>query len=93
MCLGAILRRHPRTALGVTEDNVVYAAVVYGRQPTVTEGANITDMAKIMNSLSVKDAINLDGGGSSMMVADGKRPGNSSDGSERPVSDAIIFTR
>lgn len=90
---GWVLRRHPRTALGVTEDNVVYAAVVYGRQPTVTEGANITDMAKIMNSLSVKDAINLDGGGSSMMVADGKRTGNSSDGSERPVSDAIIFTR
>ena len=89
---GWALRRHPRTALGVTADNVVYATVVYGRQPTVTEGASITDMALMMKSLGAKNAINLDGGGSSMMVINGKRTGASSDDSEREVSDAIVFT-
>ncbi|MBA5760912.1 phosphodiester glycosidase family protein [Vibrio sp. 404] len=89
---GWVLRRHPRTALGVTAENVLYAAVVYGRAPTVTEGASITDMAVMMKSLGTKSAINLDGGGSSMMVVDGKRTGSSSDASEREVSDAIVFT-
>ncbi|ANS86860.1 hypothetical protein VSVS12_03151 [Vibrio scophthalmi] len=90
---GWVLRRHPRTALGVTDNNVLYAAVVYGRAPTVTEGASITDVAAVMEALGTKNAINLDGGGSSMMVIDGKRTGSSSDASEREVSDAIIFTR
>jgi len=89
---GWVLRRHPRTALGVTAENVLYAAVVYGRAPTITEGASITDMAVMMKSLGTKSAINLDGGGSSMMVIDGKRTGASSDDSEREVSDSIIFT-
>ncbi|MGY0399978.1 MAG: phosphodiester glycosidase family protein [Ostreibacterium sp.] len=66
---GWVLRRNPRTALGLTKDNILYAVVVYGRQPAVTEGASITEMSKVMNSLSVKDAINLDGGGSSIPVS------------------------
>ncbi|OLQ89067.1 sporulation protein [Vibrio ponticus] len=90
---GWVLRRHPRTALGITDNNVLYAAVVYGRAPTVTEGASITDMAALMEALDTESAINLDGGGSSMMVLEGKRTGSSSDASEREVSDAIIFTR
>ncbi|MFA0412938.1 phosphodiester glycosidase family protein [Vibrio renipiscarius] len=90
---GWVLRRHPRTALGVTDNNILYAAVVYGRAPTETEGASITDVAVVMEALGTKNAINLDGGGSSMMVIDGQRTGSSSDANEREVSDAIIFTR
>ncbi|MGD8110768.1 phosphodiester glycosidase family protein [Vibrio sp. TRT 17S01] len=90
---GWILRRHPRTAIGMTDSNIVYAAVVYGRQPTVTEGASISDMENLMKALSVDNALNLDGGGSSMMIVDGKNTGNSSDATERKVSDALIFTK
>lgn len=90
---GWVLRRHPRTAMGVTENNVVYAAVVYGRAPEKTEGANISDMSLLMKSLNVKDAINLDGGGSSMMIVEGKTSGMSSDSKERMVSDSIVFTK
>lgn len=89
---GWALRRHPRTALGITNENIVYAVVVYGRNPTITEGASITDMSKLMQALQVKDALNLDGGGSSMMVIEGKPTGTSSDAHERQISDAIIFT-
>lgn len=58
-----------------------------------TEGANITDMSKLMKSLHVKNAINLDGGGSSMMIVNGEQTGKSSDPTERPVSDSIVFTK
>lgn len=88
---GWVLRRHPRTAIGVTKDNVVYAVVVYGRNPSVTEGATISEMSQLMQALAVENAMNLDGGGSSMMVVNGKAMGQSSDGSEREVSDAVVF--
>ncbi|WP_159282986.1 phosphodiester glycosidase family protein [Rahnella variigena] len=88
---GWVLRRHPRTAIGVTKDNIVYSAVVYGRNPGVTEGATITEMAKLMKALSVENAMNLDGGGSSMMVVNGNVTGPASDGSAREISDAVVF--
>jgi len=90
---GWVVRRHPRTAIGLTHDNKVYVAVVYGRQPGVSSGANITEMAEMMKRLGAIEAFNLDGGGSSMMLVDGKRTGNSSDATgEREVGDALIFT-
>lgn len=88
---GWVLRRHPRTAIGVTKDNVVYTVVVYGRTPKVTEGATITEMSQLMKALNVDNAMNLDGGGSSMMVVNGKPTGQSSDGNEREISDSVVF--
>ena len=90
---GWVVRRHPRTAIGITEDNKVYIAVVYGRQPGITAGASLTEMAKLMQSLGCQEAFNLDGGGSSMMVVNGNKTGKSSDlEGERAVGDAIIIT-
>ncbi|MGL4980292.1 MAG: phosphodiester glycosidase family protein, partial [Fusobacteriaceae bacterium] len=55
-------------------------------------GASISEMAKIMRSLGVKKALNLDGGGSSEMVIEGEITGKPSDETgERKVGDAIIF--
>lgn len=87
------LRRHPRTAIGITSNNIVYIAVVYGRSPTVTEGATITEMGLLMKSLGVKEAMNLDGGGSSIMVIEGQATGTSSDGAERLISDALLLVK
>jgi hypothetical protein len=89
---GWAVRRHPRTAVGMTAENIIYVAVVYGRQPKVSAGASVTEMARLMRQLKVSDAINLDGGGSSMMIIRGKKTGNSSDAEEeRAVRDALIF--
>ena len=89
---GWALRRHPRTAVGVTEDNVLYAVVVYGRNPEYSAGASISDLRRIMDSLNVQDAVNLDGGGSSVMVNGSARTGKTSDASgERAVSDGLLF--
>lgn len=56
--------RHPRTAVGVTEGNRLIVAVVDGR---ATESAGMTtkELATLMHALGCKEAMNLDGGGSS----------------------------
>ena len=60
--------RHPRTAAGVTDDGTVVLIVVDGRQPAISNGASLADLAYIMASLGCVDAVNLDGGGSSTFI-------------------------
>jgi len=65
--------------------------VVYGREPGVSAGSSLSDMTRLMRSLGVVDAINLDGGGSAVMVVDGEPSGVPSDAlGERFVGDAIL---
>lgn len=58
----------PRTCVGVTADNTVYLMVVDGRNFWYSNGMSFQDMARVMKSLGVQNAINLDGGGSSTFV-------------------------
>lgn len=68
--------RHPRTAAGVADDGrTLYLVVVDGRQPGHSLGATISELAQLMIELGCEHAINLDGGGSSTMVASGS-PGS-----------------
>ena len=60
--------RHPRTAAGVTSDGTVVLIVVDGRQPEISNGASLADLAYIMSTLDCVNAINLDGGGSSTFI-------------------------
>ncbi|MEH0152816.1 phosphodiester glycosidase family protein [Limibacter armeniacum] len=64
--------RHPRTAIGYTADGKVILLVVDGRQAGFATGVTMPELAAVMESLGAMGAINLDGGGSSSMVADGK---------------------
>lgn len=57
--------RHPRTAVGVTEDNHLIAVVVDGRFPAQANGMTTTELATLMDVLGCIEAMNLDGGGSS----------------------------
>ncbi|GAA0383809.1 hypothetical protein Acor_70390 [Acrocarpospora corrugata] len=85
-----ILRRHPRTLVGVTKTGKLILAVVDGRAPGVTVGASFLEAAQVMRWLGARDAINLDGGGSSAMIVGGKVVNKPSDGSERAVGDALL---
>lgn len=60
-------QRHPRTAMGVNKMGDVYFVVVDGRLPGNAEGVTIAELTKICEWLGMRDAINLDGGGSSTM--------------------------
>jgi hypothetical protein len=83
--------RHPRTALGVRADGLIVLAVVDGRQPKISVGMTIAELSALMAESGCREAINLDGGGSTTMVAGGRVVNHPSDASgERPVSDALL---
>ena len=87
--------RHPRTVIGRLGDGRVLIATVDGRQPGVSVGMSLPELADLSLEFGAIEAINLDGGGSTTMVVQGKVVNVPSDQTgERPVSDAIlIFAR
>jgi hypothetical protein len=63
---------HPRTAVGVSQDGrYLLLIVVDGRQPRVSEGATLDDLAQWLLRAGAWTALNLDGGASSTMVMAG----------------------
>jgi hypothetical protein len=63
--------RHPRTALGLdARRRLAWLVTVDGRQPGFSEGASLDELTDILISLGARDAINLDGGGSTTMVVE-----------------------
>jgi hypothetical protein len=68
----AVDDRHPRTAMGYTKDNKLIILVVQGRFPGIAEGASLNHLANILLTLGCVEALNLDGGGSSCMLINGK---------------------
>jgi hypothetical protein len=85
--------RHPRTAVAKLKDGKFLMITVDGRQPGVSVGMNLQELAEYLLSLGATDAMNLDGGGSTTMFLDGKVVNTPSDKEgERKVSDAIIVT-
>ena len=62
---------HPRTAAGYTSDGRFIIMVVDGRQAS-SRGVYLQELAVMMDNLDCVEAINLDGGGSSGMVVNGK---------------------
>ncbi|WP_460687353.1 phosphodiester glycosidase family protein [Niabella aquatica] len=60
------VNRHPRTAVGITENGSVIMLVVDGRSPN-SAGMNLFELTRIMRWLGCISAINFDGGGSSAL--------------------------
>jgi len=83
--------RHPRTAIARLKDGRVLLATVDGRQPGVSAGMSLPELADLILEFGAVEGINLDGGGSTTMVVNGKVVNIPSDQTgERPVSDAIL---
>ena len=58
--------RHPRTAIGITEDrNTLFLVVVDGRTKGWSWGLSSSQLGELLLSLGAHDAVNLDGGQSS----------------------------
>jgi exopolysaccharide biosynthesis protein len=82
--------RQARTLAGVTEDGRLLLVTVDGRRPGWSVGMTLPEAARLMRSLGARDALNLDGGGSTTMVVRGQVVNRPSDRvGERPVSDAL----
>jgi exopolysaccharide biosynthesis protein len=90
----AINDKHPRTAMGYTKDNRLIILVIEGRNPGRAEGATLTQEAQIFKDLGCLEALNLDGGGSSCMLVNGKETIKVSDASgQRPVPAVFIIRK
>lgn len=84
--------KHPRTAMGYTKDGRLIVLVIQGRSPGVAEGATLEQEAKILFDLKCFEALNLDGGGSSCMLINGKPTIKPSDKEgERPVPAVFLI--
>src|SRR5690606_18927637 len=79
------LGRAPRSAIGLTRDGKALLVTVSGRQPGVSIGVTLQELAEILLDLGAVDAMNLDGGGSSTLVVGDRVMNLPSGGSERPV--------
>ncbi len=69
--LTAIKGRNPRTAIGYTKDNIMILVTVAGRKEG-SSGMTLNELAKLMKDLDCHEAINLDGGSSTVMYANGE---------------------
>jgi exopolysaccharide biosynthesis protein len=61
--------RNPRTAAGISRNGKrLILVVVDGRQKGYSDGMTLRELANLMLMLGARDAINLDGGGSSTLL-------------------------
>jgi hypothetical protein len=83
--------RHPRTLIGVDRRGFIWLIAVDGRQPGYSLGMTFAELVALADRLELRDALNLDGGGSTTMVVKGVVVNKPSDPSgARAVSDALI---
>jgi len=68
---GAINGKNPRTAIGYTENNELIIVTVDGREET-SVGMTLWEISRLMKDLGCKYAMNLDGGGSSVIYVKGR---------------------
>jgi len=84
--------KHPRTCMGYTQNGQLIILVVQGRFKGIAEGASLQQAAKILQNLGCVEALNLDGGGSSCMLINGKETIKPSDKEgQRPVPCVFII--
>jgi exopolysaccharide biosynthesis protein len=72
--------------MGYTKDGDLIVMAIQGRMKGIAIGATLNDIAMLFKDLGCEGAINLDGGGSSCMLVNGKETIKPSDPTgQRPV--------
>lgn len=92
--VGKAMASNPRTAIGIIGE-LHYVFVVSDGRTSESEGLSLYELAEFMQTLNVNIAYNLDGGGSSTMVFNGKVINNPTTSGksikERSVSDIVFI--
>jgi hypothetical protein len=90
--------RYPRAALGLSDEHVL-AVACDGRGSNGDCGLTLHELAQLMLELSAHSGINLDGGGSSVLVHGGRRRNRPYESQAAPVrggrrvATALVFDR
>lgn len=86
-----------RTAIGITSDNRLILLVL-DEKPSPVQGWPLVEVAQLMKTLGCRDALNLDGGGSSAMVVKGSivntpSDNSSSEGDSRNIPTVLMIKK
>ena len=88
---------HPRTAIGIDRDTGQILILVTDGRQALSRGSTMKELGALFLRLGAEDALNLDGGGSSILLtrqADGSLAvqNSPSDGHPRPVANGLQVT-
>lgn len=90
--LQSIGGRNPRTAIGYTEDNNLILVAVDGREGS-SVGLTLVELAKLMKTLGCTNAINLDGGGSTVIYIKGQIVNHPHQPGGIALSNALVISK
>ncbi|MBC7721651.1 MAG: phosphodiester glycosidase family protein [Pedobacter sp.] len=86
--------KHPRTCMGYTNSGRLIIMVIQGRFLGIAEGVNLTQEAQLLKDIGCNEALNLDGGGSSCLLVNGKPTIKVSDKEgQRPVPAVFMIKK
>ena len=83
-------KKEPRTLIGNFANGDLLLIVIDGRQKGYSNGVTLEEAQDKLLEFNVRDAYNLDGGGSSTFYYNGKVLNSPSDGRERPVASNFV---
>lgn len=90
--LGAIGGKNPRSAIGYTADNNLIMVTADGREGS-SVGMTLMQLANFMKSAGCTNAMNLDGGGSTVMYVDGQVVNNPAFKGGIAISNALVLSK
>lgn len=88
----SMLQRHPRSAVGWNRTHWFFFEVD-GRQPGLSVGMTLDELAALAARWGCDEAMTLDGGGSATLWCAGRVRNSPCDGSERPVANALVLVQ
>lgn len=89
-----VTKRHPRTVIGETMNGEILFLAVDGRRPGHSLGLTIQELVEELKNYQIKNALNLDGGGSTTFYLQGQILNMPADlTGERKISTAILLKK
>lgn len=86
--------RHPRTGIGFSEDSTVVCFITVDGRQSHSKGMSLVEFADFMISEGVYQGLNLDGGGSTVMIVNSETVNSPSDiNGEREVGNCLILLK
>jgi hypothetical protein len=86
----ALYERHPRSAIGFSKSHFF---LVEGRQPGLSMGMTLEELANYLVKLGCTEALNLDGGASAQLMLGGQVMNSPAHGRERNTATGIVVVQ
>ena len=88
----SVRERHPRSAIGASRDHLFFVEVD-GRQPGLSVGMTLSELADYMLELGCEMALSLDGGASSTFWLNGTVMNSPCNGGVRPIANGLVLVQ